>query len=233
MWQLAASLWHQLSAAEQAVWETQGTARHMTGFAWYMSQALRPNPGIYLPLAGGTMSGNIDMDGNQVTDLIDPTDPGHAARKSYVDAAIANVTMQAARCRRTSTQAIPHDTPTLVVFDTEDYDNADMWEGVTNPTRITITKDGIYLAIAQIHWQGPSVPGYRITYISHSVAGYIAQSLTYHSADTMRPYGQSVSTWECVAGQYFQVYVYQNTTNPLNLLADGNQASSLQVIRIA
>lgn len=62
-------LWHLLSEAEKAEWERLATPRHMTGYAWYISQCLRPNPGIYLPLQGGTMSGNIDMDGNLIDGL--------------------------------------------------------------------------------------------------------------------------------------------------------------------
>lgn len=86
MFSLCKDLWHTLSAAEKAVWESQGTARHMTGYAWYISQCLRPNPGIYLPLAGGTMSGNILMGANQIRGLPNPTLAAEATRKAYVDA---------------------------------------------------------------------------------------------------------------------------------------------------
>jgi hypothetical protein len=61
MYQLATDLWHQLSPSEQATWRTMGVRHKLTGYAMFMSQALRPNPGIYLPLAGGTMDGEIDM----------------------------------------------------------------------------------------------------------------------------------------------------------------------------
>ncbi|GAJ21836.1 unnamed protein product, partial [marine sediment metagenome] len=47
MYQKAVALWHALSAAEKADWESLARPRHMTGFAWFMSQCLRPNPGIY------------------------------------------------------------------------------------------------------------------------------------------------------------------------------------------
>lgn len=86
MFNLCVDLWHELSAAEKAVWESAGTARHMTGYAWYLSQCLRPNPGIYLPLAGGTMTGNILMGANQIRGLPNPTLAAEATRKSYVDA---------------------------------------------------------------------------------------------------------------------------------------------------
>jgi len=128
MWQLAASLWHDLSQAEQAVWETQGTARGMTGFAWYMSQALRPNPGIYLPLAGGTMTGNIDMDGHQVTDMIDPTDPAHAARKAYVDAAIPTPMVLARAFLNTREDNFPHAKNAAVGLNDTSFDADSMFQ---------------------------------------------------------------------------------------------------------
>lgn len=44
------------------------------------------DPGVYLPLAGGTMAGAIIMDGNSVTGLPVPSNPSDAATKAYVDA---------------------------------------------------------------------------------------------------------------------------------------------------
>ncbi len=85
MFGLCVDLWHTLSAAEKKVWESAGTARHMTGYAWYISQCLRPNPGIYLPLAGGTMSGDILLASSRIRDLPAPAAPNDAARKAYVD----------------------------------------------------------------------------------------------------------------------------------------------------
>ncbi len=67
--QQAITWWHQQSAADKLAWERLGTQNHMTGYAYFMSQALAPNPGIYLPLLGGTMQGDIDTDGNRITGL--------------------------------------------------------------------------------------------------------------------------------------------------------------------
>lgn len=80
MYQKATALWHALNPAEKQDWESQARRRHMTGYAWFMSQALKPNPGLYLPLQGGTMSGNIDMAKNRLLKLPAPTDPQEAAR---------------------------------------------------------------------------------------------------------------------------------------------------------
>lgn len=58
------------------------------------STAVAPNSvvfplGDYLPLAGGTMSGDIDMDSNKVTNAADPTAPQDYATKFYVDSEIS------------------------------------------------------------------------------------------------------------------------------------------------
>jgi hypothetical protein len=56
--------------------------------------------GLFLPLAGGTMSGAIDMDANFIHNLPTPVDPDDAATKDYVDNAVggaaggANTNMQ-------------------------------------------------------------------------------------------------------------------------------------------
>ncbi|MBA7553722.1 hypothetical protein ES705_46321 [subsurface metagenome] len=78
-------LWHLLSEAERQQWESLARPLHMTGYAWFISQCLRPNPGIYLPLQGGTMSGNIDMAKNRLLKLPAPTDPQEASTKGYTD----------------------------------------------------------------------------------------------------------------------------------------------------
>ncbi len=89
MYQLAVALWHELSAEEKRIWEAAGTTRHMTGYAWFISQALRPNPGIYLPLAGGAMQGNIAMGFHAITGLPDPAAAQDADTLNARSAAIA------------------------------------------------------------------------------------------------------------------------------------------------
>ena len=86
MYEACSALWHTLSSAEQQAWESNARAKHMTGYALWQSQCLRPNPGIYLPLAGGTMTGDILMAAHKITGLPAPTLDPDAATKAYVDA---------------------------------------------------------------------------------------------------------------------------------------------------
>lgn len=46
--------------------------------------------GLFLPLAGGTMSGDIDMDGNLIHNLDTPVSAGDATNKDYVDTLIGS-----------------------------------------------------------------------------------------------------------------------------------------------
>ncbi len=69
MYLKAVTLWHALSAAEKQEWESLARPKHMTGFAYFISLALKPNPGLYLPLQGGTMAGDIDMASHSILNL--------------------------------------------------------------------------------------------------------------------------------------------------------------------
>lgn len=89
MFEKCTLLWHALSAAEKKTWEALATPKHMTGYALWQSQCLRPNPGIYLPLAGGTMQGAIDMSTHAITTLPDPTANQDADTLAARNAAIA------------------------------------------------------------------------------------------------------------------------------------------------
>ncbi|MBA7529778.1 hypothetical protein ES705_21977 [subsurface metagenome] len=232
MWQLASELWHQLSDSEILEWERAGTRRGMTGFAWYMSQALRPNPGIYLPLAGGVMSGDIGMDGHQVKDLPGPDADQDAATKKYHDDNLpAGGYTEGARVQRTSNQSIPDNGISRISFDTENYDNDNMWEGVTNPDRMTIQTAGIYLFTGQVHWAAHAA-GFRALLIQLMPAGYIAQVRTGVDPTTNEWRGPITTTWQCDVGDTLGLHVYQNSGGNLNVLYHANQSPVLSANRI-
>jgi hypothetical protein len=115
MYQKCVDLWHTLSDGEKLTWEAAARERHMTGYAWYMSQCLRPNPGIYLPLAGGTMQGDIAMASHKITSLPAPTANEEPARKLELTNAKTLQSSVASDVTRYSTSTTYVDIPTTTV----------------------------------------------------------------------------------------------------------------------
>jgi hypothetical protein len=89
MYQKAIALWNALGSAEKQEWESLARPKHMAGMAWFISQALKPNPGLYLPLQGGIMQGDINMSTHAITSLPDPTANQDADTKAARNTAIA------------------------------------------------------------------------------------------------------------------------------------------------
>lgn len=56
-----------------------------------------------VPLAGGTMTGDLVMGANQVTTTADPTDDTHMARKAYVDSILGSATSAATSAANAAT----------------------------------------------------------------------------------------------------------------------------------
>lgn len=158
----AVALWHALSAAEQQDWQSQASRRQMTGFAWFMSQALKPNPGLYLPLQGGTMAGAIDMAKYHLLRLPAPIDAQEALRLSEYTANIAPYLYnEGARVYHNANQNIAHDIETTLAFNREEYDSDAIHDTIVNNSRLTCKTAGKYLVAAAIRWQGNAI-GYRL-----------------------------------------------------------------------
>lgn len=135
MFQKAVALWHSLSPTEKLSWERQATPLHMTGFSYFVSQALKPNPGIYLPLAGGIMTGPIDMGGNHLTTLPAPSSPDHAARyQDLTDHAALSTTIHSLKgpayfqAYNSSPQTINFATTTKLAFNSTTYNYGSYWD---------------------------------------------------------------------------------------------------------
>lgn len=131
MFQKVVALWHALSAAEKLEWESLARPHHMTGYAWFISQCLKPNPGIYLPLQGGTMSGDINMDKNRLLKLPAPSDTQEAATKAYVDALIAPPTKEffvtAGAHFPQEGRFVGHGRVTVLLDTVNDFAHTDFW----------------------------------------------------------------------------------------------------------
>lgn len=166
MYQKAVALWHALSATEKEDWESLARRHHMTGFAYFISQALRPNPGLYLPLQGGTMAGDIDMAKYHLLRLPVPAGAQEPLRVAEYNSAIAPyLYWEGAKVTHSAQQIIPTATDTTLAFDTEFYDTDAIHDNVVNNSRLTCKTAGKYLIIGMaIFLSNPT--GRRVIYIT-------------------------------------------------------------------
>ncbi|GAJ05864.1 unnamed protein product, partial [marine sediment metagenome] len=111
-----------------------------------------------------------------------------------------------------------------------DHDNDTMWEGVTNPDRITIKTAGIYVIMGQVQWAA-SAAGYRGQLLQHSSAGLIAQTHTQQSASLNLWRGNVATTWDCAEGDYIELLIIQTSGAPLDCIGAGKQAPVLEAVR--
>lgn len=229
MYQKAVALWHALSAEEKQEWETKARPKHMTGFAWFMSQCLRPNPGIYLPLQGGTMSGDIDMAKNRLLKLPLPTDGQEAASKTYVDTAAGGYT-EGARAYHSTTQEIPNIDFTALAFDSERYDTDNIHDPTTNNSRLTCKTAGKYVISAAVGFFH-NATGIRRVHIWLNGSTPIGWQDIHSLSDT--DHYCTVSTiWDMAVNDYVEVRVFQSSGGALNVLKFDYYSAEFMMQRI-
>ena len=213
MYQKCTALWHTLTTAEKEQWESLARPLHMTGYAYWQSQCLKPNPGIYLPLAGGTMQGNIDMDGNRLLDLIDPTLAQEAATKAYHDANLpSGGYTEGAKAYHNASQTIANTTWTTVAFNSEYYDTDTIHDNTINNSRLTCKTAGKYLVVANMTWAAHN-GGYRRVWIKDNT-GTIRASAQQQEPTGVGAHMNLVTILELAVNDWIYVSVKHNQGNP-------------------
>lgn len=200
MYQKAVALWHALSPAEKLNWESDARPKHMTGFAWFMSQCLRPNPGIYLPLQGGIMQGDIDMDKHLLTKLPAPTTDQQPI--IYGDEKSAHV-------HHDSNQSINNNVYTHLSFNSERWDTDEIHDNAVNNSRLTCKTTGYYLITGACRFH-TNATGLRIAYININGTTRIALNARVPLATT---YTDLLVTtlYYLEVGDYATLEIFQNS----------------------
>ncbi len=216
MYQKAVALWHALSAEEKQEWESLARPKHMTGFAWFISQALKPNPGLYLPLQGGKMAGDIDLDKHRILKLPLPTDDQEAASKKYHDDNLPpGGYTEGCRVYHVSSQTIANNTHTYLAFNSEDYDTDEMHDLIVNNGRITIKTAGIYLISFQALFDA-NVNGYRQADILYN--GGIISRIRQDAETLTLSHFNLTTVYQISVNDYLRVRVYQDSGGNLSLV---------------
>lgn len=231
MYLKAVALWHELSASEKEDWESAARPKHMTGYAWFISQCLKPNPGIYLPLQGGTMQGDIDMAKHRLLKLPLPTDNQEPVTKKYFEDNLPVGGYTAgARVYHTADQNVPNDTHTILAFNSEAYDTDTIHDNVIFNSRLTCKTAGKYLIVANVLWHSEA-SGMR--YLRFNLNGVTYIAVLIDSPIVASYFVQSFSTiFELAVNDYVELDVYQDSGVLLSVIAYYNASPRFMMQRI-
>ncbi|MBA7685925.1 hypothetical protein ES703_94356 [subsurface metagenome] len=231
MYHKCAALWGDLSATEKSEWESLARPKHMTGFAYWQSQCLKPNPGIYLPLQGGTMQGDIEMDGYHIHGLPAPVhlqDP--LRRQDYVEYIQPFLHAHGARVYHSLDQSIPNLSWYTLAFDSERYDTDDIHDTVTNNSRLTCKTAGKYVISGSILWS-LNATGDRSIHIRLNGSIRLACQTIRAPAGDMA--NMSIATiYDLAVNDYVELRVYHTAGNGLTVYEWGNYSPEFMMQRI-
>jgi len=231
MYQKAVALWHALSAEEKQEWESLARRKHMTGFAWFVSQALKPNPGLYLPLQGGSMSGDIVMEKNRILKLPLPTDTQEPLTLAYFNANIAPYLYnEGARAYHSVDQSIPNITATTLAFNSERWDTDNIHDLVTNNSRLTCQTAGKYLVATTLAF-GLSAVGRRLIHFILS-GGVAVASFEVGIGAEGRYQAAPATIANLAVGDFLEVSVYQSSGGALDVRAIPPYSAEFMMQRI-
>jgi len=122
-----------------------------------------------------------------------------------------------ARVYKTATYTLTTGVAYVVAFDAERYDNGDLHDTVTNPSRLTAQKAGKYLITGSVEF-GESPTGTRIVGIRLGGSTYIAFQKVLADSTTLTRLTLS-TIYHLAAGDYVELVVQQNSGGNLWLTA--------------
>lgn len=128
--------------------------------------------------------------------------------------------MRGARVLRTTNQPIPNATYTAVSFNSEEFDTAALWTA-GSPTRFTIPRTGYYLIGAKLEFAAFGYTGYGELKIYRNGSSTSLEDSAYSVATGGVAVRLSImALLAASAGDYLEVYAWQNTADTVNLSAN-------------
>jgi hypothetical protein len=126
------------------------------------------------------------------------------------------------RCRRTTDQAIPNTTLTLITWNADDYDTGGYHNPSVNPSRITAPAGAVTVELsAYAAFEFVGTTGVRALYILRNSAGVLTPANTISEAGAPNTAGVGIYTatgrFPCVGGDYFELWTNQTNGAARNM----------------
>jgi hypothetical protein len=125
----------------------------------------------------------------------------------------------AARVTHNANQSIPSDTATVLAFNAESFDTADLHDNTTNNSRLTAPVDGLYIATAGVRFVANNT-GWRMVLLGRNgTFNTLGSDLRNAASDATATTRLSVSSGpvQLQAGDYMEVRVQQSSGGALNV----------------
>ncbi len=144
-----------------------------------------------------------------------PTTDNQAVRKAYVDA-LVGATIPAARVYNSTNIAIPHNTDTVLTFNSERYDTDSIHSTTSNTSRLVCKTPGVYSITGHVRWLA-NATGDRVLDIIYNGVKVIARI----RRDAMSAsFSISIATQMALSvNDYVELRVNQRSGGDLNVLA--------------
>lgn len=140
--------------------------------------------------------------------------------------AVGGADKAACRVYNTTTQTIPTATLTTLTFNTERFDTQAMHSTVSNTSRITIATGwgGLYLFGAVVGWAVGSSNS-RGIFILLNAGTILISGPSQLGEGVLASSMETTTLYSCVAGDFFELQVYQNSGGNLATQAGSSQLS--------
>ena len=125
-------------------------------------------------------------------------------------------TVTRTRVGSSTAATLPTATNVTLPFDTEAYDTDGLHDPVTNPTRITLNKTGVWLINAQVGFSNTSAGGRRIAMVMKNGSSEVARGLLYSASNAQVYVSASAPTEAANVGDYLELLAYQDSGQQLS-----------------
>ena len=105
-------------------------------------------------------------------------------------------------------------TPAAISFNSERFDNDTMHSSSTDPTRITINTDGVYVIGGNVEWQGDS--GRLQVNIKLNGSDFVGGQYQLGLSGSVVTRMVVTTMYNCVAGDYFELFVASQNSVMIN-----------------
>ena len=156
---------------------------------------------------------------------------GYGQRIGQTEVKEVPLTNIGARVYNSANISIPHNTTTIVTFDSERYDPEGLHSISSNTGRFTLTRGGNYALWAMVRWEAIA-GGDRDLAIRYNGTTAIADDTRLNVTASVLTMTIATAWYNCAAGDTFELLAYQNQGGAVNLLVASAYSPEFAIARL-